>query len=75
MKEYDYVVLLRPIPEVGLLEGDVGTIVYVHAAPASFEVEFVSGDGGTVALLTMSSDDVRPIAEREILHVRRLDAR
>ncbi len=39
---------------------------------ASYEVEFISGEGGTVAVLTLSDTDIRAIQPREILHVRNL---
>ena len=71
MKELDTVVLCRDLPEKGLEAGDVGAIVHVHADDA-FEVEFVSGEGGTVAVVTLPSTDVRSIEAREILHVRSL---
>jgi hypothetical protein len=71
MRELDTVVLRRALPEAGLEAGDVGAVVHCHSAEA-FEVEFVSGEGGTVAVLTLSADDLRPIEPREILHVRSL---
>ena len=71
MKELDAVVLRRALPEAGLEAGDVGAIVYRHPED-SYEVEFVSGEGGTVAVLTLSGVDLRPIEPREILHVRSL---
>lgn len=74
MKEFDPVVLNRPLPEFGLERGDVGTVVHVHAKDA-WEVEFVTGEGSTVAVTTLRADDVRPIAERDILHVRPLGDR
>lgn len=71
MKELDPVVLRRAVPEAGLEVGDVGAIVHCHS-PESFEVEFVSGEGDTVAVLTLPAADLRPIEAREILHVRSL---
>ena len=49
MKELDTVVLRREIPGDGLEAGDVGAIVLCRG-DASYEVEFVSGEGGTSAL-------------------------
>jgi hypothetical protein len=37
-----------------------------------FEVEFVRASGVTVAVLTLTRADLRPIDGSEILHVRRL---
>ena len=71
MKELDAVVLRRPVPDAGLEIGDVGAIVHRHSAD-SFEVEFVTGEGDTVAVLTLPAVDLRPIEAREILHVRSL---
>ena len=71
MKELDSVVLCRGLSESGLEVGDVGAIVHRHSE-TSFEVEFVSGEGDTVAVVTLSADDLRPIDAREILHVRNL---
>ena len=71
MRELEPVVLRRAVPEAGLEVGDVGAIVHRHS-PESFEVEFVSGAGETIAVLTLPAADVRPIEAREILHVRSL---
>ena len=51
--------------------GDVGVIVHRHAESA-FEVEFITGEGGTVAVVTLRSEDLRLIDAHEILHVRSL---
>ncbi|MDH3207948.1 MAG: DUF4926 domain-containing protein [Gemmatimonadota bacterium] len=69
MKELDTVVLRRALPEFDLVEGDVGAVVHVHA-PNAFEVEFVTGEGTTLAVATLSSEDLRPIDAHELLHVR-----
>jgi Domain of unknown function (DUF4926) len=71
MKEFDSVVLRRALPDAGLEEGDVGAIVHCHN-DASFEVEFISGEGGTLAVLTLNATDVLTIQPSEILHVRSL---
>jgi hypothetical protein len=33
-------------------------------------VEFVAGEGGTIAVITLSETDLRPMHREEILHVR-----
>ena len=71
MKELDTVVLRRALPEAGLEAGDVGAVVHRYDAE-SYEVEFVSGEGGTVAVVTLPASDLRLIEAREILHVRSL---
>lgn len=72
MKELDTVVLSRAIPEHDLREGDVGAIVFVHGESQAYEVEFVTADGRTQALLTLPPEDIRPMSSKEILHVRDL---
>lgn len=71
MNEHDCVVLARPIPELALEEGDVGTIVFVYAGQHAYEVEFVSGDGVTLGVLTLVPEDLRPLTGGEILHARK----
>lgn len=71
MDELRTVVLTRDLPHHDLLAGDVGAVVHVHSEDA-YEVEFVSGEGETVAVVTLSADDVRSLQNREILHARTL---
>lgn len=72
MHELDLVVLTHPIAAHGLEAGDIGTIVYAYQDGQAYEVEFVTAEGATVAVLTLTGADVRPRAAREILHVRAL---
>jgi Domain of unknown function (DUF4926) len=71
INEYDLVVLTHDVPEHGLVTGDVGTVVMKHTE-TDVEVEFCTADGETVALLTLSTNDVRPRARKDLLHVRGL---
>ena len=70
MNEHDLTVLTRALPEHRLEAGDVGTIVHVYAGGAGFEVEFATGGGETVAVVTLNDKDIRPFDNREILHAR-----
>jgi hypothetical protein len=72
MNESDTVVLAHDIREHGLKRGDVGVIVHIYHGGEAFEVEFVSTDGKTVAVLTLGAPEIRPMGEGEILHVREL---
>jgi hypothetical protein len=72
MKELDTVILTEDLPEHRLQAGDVGTIVLVHPEGAGHEVEFVTLGGETAAVVTLLAAQVRPIAGREIAHVRAL---
>ena len=74
IQELDIVVLTRDFKEYGLKKGDVGTVVHCYADEQAFEVEFITAEGNTVAVLTLAQVDVRPMATREILHVRKLTA-
>ena len=72
MKELDTVVLTRDVPERGLRKGDVGAVVHQYADSKGFEVEFVTAEGKTAAILTLTEADIRPMGSREILHAREL---
>jgi hypothetical protein len=72
IRELDTVVLTRDMEEHGLKRGDVGAIVHCYEDGEAFEVEFVTADGRTVALLTLAAQDIRPLGERDILHAREL---
>lgn len=72
IKELDAVALTCNLPEHGLVQGDVGTAVLVHANGEAFEVEFVGYDGHTVALLTLERNQVRPLQTNDIPHAREL---
>ncbi len=71
--EHSLVVLNEDRPADGLRAGDVGAVVHVYGRGEAFEVEFVEGDGATVAVLTLDAEDVRLIAAQEVLHARRRD--
>lgn len=58
--------------EHGLKKGDVGTAVHRYTDRTAFEVEFVTAEGKTIAVLTLTEADVRPIGSGEILHARAL---
>jgi hypothetical protein len=74
IKEHDRVVLTTPVPGEGLEAGDVGTVVHRYRDGVAYEVEFVTLDGRTAAVVTLEADQVRPVSEREITHARRLAA-
>jgi hypothetical protein len=73
-KDLDTVVLKRAIPEHGLEAGDIGAIVHAYDSGKGIEVEFVTGEGRTVGVLTLKEGDVRLMSGEEILHVRELRA-
>ena len=73
MKELDSVVLMQDLIEYRLKAGDIGAIVHTYSDEKTFEVEFVRADGRTVAVLTLTINEIRPIEGNEILHVRELE--
>jgi hypothetical protein len=72
IRELDTVVLTRGMRKHGLKRGDVGAVVHCYSDGAAYEVEFVTAEGKTVAALTLTAADIRPMATREILHVREI---
>lgn len=73
INELDQVALTENLPEHGLIRGDLGTVVLLHGEQA-YEVEFVSLDGETIAVVTLSITQVRPIGPREIAQARPIEA-
>ncbi|HZQ10543.1 MAG TPA: DUF4926 domain-containing protein [Anaerolineae bacterium] len=74
IKELDRVVLTQDLPEHGLERGDIGTIVLVHRGDKGYEVEFITLDGETVAVVSLYPSQVRSIEPHEIAHARALIA-
>ena len=72
IKECDMVVLTHDVNINGLTEGDIGVVVHCYSDGRAYEVEFVTAEGKTIAVLTLSPDDIRVMKEREILHVREI---
>lgn len=72
IKEHERVVLTTPVPASGLETGDVGTVVHVYKDGEAYEVEFVTLDGHTAAVLTLEASQVRPVSRRDLTHTREL---
>jgi hypothetical protein len=70
IQELDRVVLTTNVPEYSLEQGDIGTVVLVHRDRQGYEVEFITLDGETVAVISLSSEQVRSIGNQEIAHAR-----
>jgi hypothetical protein len=67
--ELDTIVLTTDLIEHGLKAGDLGTVVLVHKH-GGYEVEFMTLDGETIAVVSLSPEQVRPVGRREIAHAR-----
>lgn len=72
IKEHDCIVLLEDLPENSLKAGDIGTVVHIHMGGVGYEVEFMTLAGETVAIVTLLLSQLRPIARRDLAHVREL---
>jgi hypothetical protein len=72
IRELDTVALTRDVDEYGLKAGDIGAVVHRYKDDAAFEVEFVTAEGATIAVLTLELADIRPVGGKEVLHVREL---
>lgn len=72
MKEHERVVLKVPVPAASLEAGDVGTVVHVYGDGKAYEVEFVTLDGHTAAVVTLEAGQVRPVRRHEMTHARAL---
>lgn len=70
IRELDLVVLTHDTKEHNLKAEDVGAVVHCYADDLEYEVEFVTAEGKTVAVLTLTAADIRPTSHVEILHVR-----
>jgi hypothetical protein len=66
----DTIVLDKDLPAHGLRKGDLGAVVQVYE-PDGLEVEFVTASGKTEALVTLRAGDVRPVADDDLVSVRR----
>jgi hypothetical protein len=69
LKELDTVILAVDLPEHGLSQGDLGTVVLIHENKG-YEVEFMTLDEETLAVVSLFADQVRPVGHREIAHAR-----
>ena len=69
MQILDVVVLNRDLPGHDLRRGDLGTIVEQYGAHA-IGVEFVAASGRTQALVTLCPDDLRSVADDDLVAVR-----
>jgi hypothetical protein len=70
IRELETIVLTHDVPERGLEKGDVGAVVHRYVDKGAYEVEFVTAEGKTVAVLTLTEADIRPMGSGEILHAR-----
>lgn len=70
IKELDRVILNVDITESKLRKGDIGTVVMVYNNGEGFEVEFITLDGQTITVESLSKNDIREIRKLEIANAR-----
>ena len=72
--ELDVVALVRDLPEHGLVAGDTGVVVAMHAPVPGHgpgvTVEFMTLQGKTIAIATLPIDAVRAIGANDMAHAR-----
>ncbi|RMF80329.1 MAG: DUF4926 domain-containing protein [Chloroflexi bacterium] len=73
IEELDSVILTEELPEHHLKPGDIGTVVLIHGEHAGYEVEFVTLDGDTIAVVSVYPSQIRAVKSGEIAHVRSLE--
>ena len=72
IRELYTVVFRHDFDEYGLKEVDIALVVHCYSDGNAFEVEFVTAEGRTIAVLTLTSSDIRLMSKKEILHVREI---
>ncbi len=74
IEELEDAILTCDLAGHGLTRGDIGTVVLVHEEGKGYEVEFTTLSGKTVAVVTLTANQVRPSKPREIATARDLAA-
>ncbi len=72
IKEFETVLLLKDLPDDGLLAGDIGVVVDVLASGKAFIVEFMTLSGKTLAVRTLHADEIRSLRGEAMPRVREL---
>ena len=66
------IVVTESISEHGLEKRDVGTIGAVYTNGKGYEIKFTTYTGETIAVITVSSHQIRPLGEKELMSSRSL---
>jgi len=72
LRELDLAALRQDLPALGLIGGGGGPISLVHGDGAGHAAGFMSPEGPTVAVETLTADQVEPVTGQRILHARKL---
>jgi hypothetical protein len=73
IRELDLVTLATDVEDHRLQRGDVGSVVHCYASGEAYEVEFVTAEGKSIAVLTLKAADISPLHGAQILHIRELN--
>ena len=74
IKELDSVALTEDLTDAGLRKDDLGTVVLAHDSDKGYEVEFLTLDGDTVAVVSLFPHQIRSVGPNEITQARTLSA-
>ncbi len=72
-KLYSQIALTEDLPEYGLLQGDVATIVDYHPTPMGedgYSLEVFNAVGDTIIVVVVTESLIAPLTAEEVLHVR-----
>ena len=61
ISEFEEAILTVDVPEYGLAQGDIGTVVDIDKTAQQLVLEFFSPDGKTLAVLPLAITAVRPM--------------
>ncbi|MBI2299483.1 MAG: DUF4926 domain-containing protein [Armatimonadetes bacterium] len=70
MREHDEAKLTVDLPHRGLCAGYIGVVVCVHRGGQAYEVEFMTLRGETIAVATLTREQVREVNEQDMPHAR-----
>jgi hypothetical protein len=74
---FTQVALRIDLPQDGLRQGDVATIVEEHPGKPGqehgYSLEVFNAVGETIAVVTVRESQIEPLTDHEVLHVRQLD--
>ena len=74
ISQHDLVALDVDLPKLGPRTNDLGVVISVHRDGAAYTVEFMNIGGNTIAVVTLSAEEVRRVLPNEMKQSRPLAA-
>ena len=71
-KEHENIILADAVlgdQNIELRAGDVGTIIHIHSGGEAFVVEFMTPDGETIEIATVSASQAHPPTAIDVTHL------